>query len=212
MVYFVAALIALAVGGDRFTTHGPASPASSTATRCPAGVPRDKCPPAAFAPLSTPVASSSTPPSGVRSTVTNAGPSFVTTTQLAQIEDEYGLTNIFLDGGTWVIRADGESMTSTATPPAMAPGGPLVAVQACRTSSRCLDPNAPHDLSQFTVLPVPDPNAPLTLLMAAAGRVYFSDPVHGQIFLDLSSLQWREDAGSDRTIWVARPSLGISLP
>ena len=109
------------------------------------------------------------------------------------------------------MTANGESLTSTSTPPAMTPGGPLVAVESCGTNATCLDPNSPHSLSQFTVLGVPDPRTPLTLLGSTAGGVYFSDLVNGQIFLDLSSLQWRADSGSRSSIPVASPSPGISL-
>jgi len=75
-----------------------------------------------------------------------------------------------------------------------------------------LNPDAPHPLSNFIVAPVPDPHAPLTLLAAVAGGVYFSDPVHGQIYLDLSKLQWGEDSGTKSLLSVASPSQGIALP
>jgi len=210
--YVLAAIVVVAAGGALFLKHNGVVHASSSTVTCPPGVPMDKCAPKLVPSTRSGVVPSTTPAAGASSSIVNAGSLFMTATQLTELQNEYGLVNVFRDGNTWVVTGNGESVTSTATPPGMAPGGPLVAVDPCDTNAACLNPDAPHPLSNFIVAPVPDPHAPLTLLAAVAGGVYFSDPVHGQIYLDLSTLGWREDSGAKRPISVARPSKGVALP
>jgi hypothetical protein len=187
--------------------------AEASRSMCPPGVPAAKCNPPPIPgneinPHALPSPSVSPGP-WPNPPVISAGRNFFTATQTNQLLAQYGSIDIVGYGSYWLIVGNGQSTTSSATPPAMARGGPLVAIESCMTTT-CLDPNSPHAPSDFTTVPLPDPNVSISLLSTYGGRLaYLWDGSAGDVILDLQSLKWFHGRLST---FMANPSEFAPLP
>ncbi len=128
------------------------------------------------------------------------GATFFSTTTEQQLAGRFGSIECFRfeNGNTWIIVGDGMSTTSQAN--AGTPGGAMVAVTTCAAGdSTCLDPNASHDFSAFTVSYPPQPDTwPLKLETTFGGRVlYLADANCGLFSFDTASQRWFGHAPSD---------------
>lgn len=165
-------------------------------TGCPPGMPTNKCFPSTSPPTNPDPSPTPNQPQSPwpQSSAVPAGPGFFSTQQLNTLTAQYGLINIFQYGDTWIVIGNGQSTTSTATPPTSTPGGPLVAVEKCTpNASACLSPTTLHNPTEFTEVALPDPNVASISLETVFGNrlISISDgPNLGPITLDLNSLQW----------------------
>lgn len=122
---------------------------------------------------------SQTPP------LVNSGSAMFTSQQQTALADNYGLITTVRYDNRWIVVGNGESADAGATP---TPGGTLLAVETCQgpTMSSCQNPDLPHSLASFTVVPLPSSLSTLTLLAYGGGYLYFAN----NFTLDLTTLKW----------------------
>lgn len=147
------------------------------------------------------------------------GPSFLSSSTESALVADYGMLTIFRYHDWWVVLGNGQNQTSLATPPPMSPGGPLVAVEKCQGVAllACRNPDTPHSLAAFVVVPSPASGTPLAFFGTSAGHLlYFAN----NLTLDLDTLRWyrasvtevAKHPGTFSPLTTAPPRQGIPLP
>jgi len=120
-------------------------------------------------------------------------PGFVPTSQLAALQTEYGIIQVFRLANTWVVIGSGQAATGSTMPPPASPGGPLVAVEPCPPSSTaCLSASMDHPLSDFTEVPLPATNTPIAFEDTFGNHLVIigDGPQYGPIVLNTNNLRW----------------------
>ncbi len=144
------------------------------------------------APLASPHSNHPLPPVASPELI-DAQPGFVPTRQLAALQTEYGIIQIFRLANTWVIIGSGQAATGSTMPPPASPGGPLVAVEYCQPSSMaCLSPSRNHPLAGFTAVPLPATNISIALEDTFGNHLVIigDGPHYGPIVLDTNNRRW----------------------
>lgn len=185
------ALVLIQIHGSHQTSYVNAT---STTQTCLPGIPYQKCHPGPLHPNPHPLPSKPPLKSPTAPALVMATSTFLP--QMSALQQKYGLINVFRLSNTWVIVGSGQALTGPTTPPPAAPGGPLVAVDACHGNgtrfSACLSASSPHLLSDFTVVPLPDNQTPIQLETTfSRNLVMIGDGIHyGPIVLNLTNLHW----------------------
>lgn len=235
-VTVVSAVLAAGLGfGVSGATSGAQATGASTSTttaqpkpQCPNGMPMWKCElqttPQASSSLS-PTNSKSATPSPVavtHTTPTRCGQTFFSATTRAQLTQHFGVGDGCLrpnGSDQWILVYSNMSIGAGPGPLEAAPGGAVVALLDCTSGdTECLDPNATHTFSAFTVYYMPDPQikqadllkSPLSpnthfLTVADCGDYTF-DLLNDQWY-DLNSTEKKELAAGDTL-----PSMSAAAP
>lgn len=146
------------------------------------------------------------------------GAGFLSPSTQSALVANYGMLTIFRYYDWWVVLGSGQNQTSLATPPPITPRGPLVAVEKCHGTNRlaCLNPDTPHSVANFVVVPPPLSSMPIGLFATGARHfLYFSN----NLTLDLDNLSWyhasitalAKDPGAFSPLATASPRHGIPL-
>jgi hypothetical protein len=129
----------------------------------------------------------------------NCGPTFFDAATAAALTTRFGTIDCFRFDGRrkWIVVSDGMETDGDGA----APGGSIVAVEACRgvDTTGCLDPNSEHRFADFTVAYDPDPQAwPARFQTSFNGQLLsISDGPCGLFTLNVDSLKWHGGHESD---------------
>lgn len=154
---------------------------------------------------------------------TECGNTFFSATTRAQLTEHFGMGDGCFrpkDSDQWVLVRSDMSVGTGRTPPPPAPGGAIVAILDCTAGeTTCLDANATHSFSAFTVyyMPYPEitradlvltPHTPIThfLIITDCGQDGFDLLTH-QWYFDLKTTQEKELAAG-----MALPTLPAVAP
>ncbi|HBQ94453.1 MAG: hypothetical protein M1294_03820 [Firmicutes bacterium] len=174
----------MALNGNQSTARAQTAPDA-----CKPGMPDNKCFPQNLKPNPHPLPVPPVTTSIPQVSKVPAGPKFLP--QFSALQQQYGQINVIRVGHTWLLVGYGQSVSGSTFPPPSTPGGPIVAVDRCHRATACLNPNSPHDASQFTVIPLPDPHTPVTLEGIPGNLAIIGDGAHyGPIILDMSNEHW----------------------
>lgn len=192
-----------------------------TSVDCLPGMPAAKCAyiATAQAPPPPPTPSGSPPPLPSIS----CGPNFFSTTTRQMLSARTGDPGVCLrasSGTEWILVASGwvtapqSDASATATPGNASPSGGFVAVDYCAaTDATCLDPNAPHSLTNFhaSYPPTGSDRGPLQWMASVNGianhRIYFSAAGCETFIVDTATLTWYpSDAGHPGPAFLSEPT------
>jgi hypothetical protein len=129
----------------------------------------------------------------------NCGPGFFDSTTATAVARRFGTIDCFRFDGRrkWIVVSDGMETDGDGG----APGGSIVAVEACNgvDATSCLDPETEHSFSDFTVAYDPDPRAwPAHFQTSFNGQLLsISDGPCGLFTLNVDSLKWHGGHQSD---------------
>jgi hypothetical protein len=157
---------------------------------CWTGVPVFKCDlsGADAGPGNSPIDVAEPPPYYPSSALTDCGTSFFDSSTSASLSSRFGAIDCFRFGShdQWIVLGDGETDSGSA------PGGAIVAIESCGGQTACVDPQAQHSFSGFTVYYPPDPGDwPLRLQTTLGDRLlYFADASCGVFTFDVQGLKW----------------------
>jgi hypothetical protein len=193
----ISALVLLVLGASLWlslTVSTGSSLGAAGLANCPRGIPAQKCNPSpdqVKSSTSVPVQPIPVPPPFFPSpTQERCGSSFLSATDSASLQQEFGQIECFMFSGgeTWVIVGTG--LAPGATEPI---AGNMIAVDRCSSAdTKCLDPNEAHAFSSFSVYYPPDAaSSPLEVEQTFGGRLLdVSDAYCGQYAFDISTGEW----------------------
>ena len=146
------------------TAPKQAASGASISAGCPKGEPVQKClykRPANFKPVTVPPITS--PPNVVTLPASgnqdDCGALFLSASETSLLQEQFGSIECyrFANTRTWVLVGNGITTTGPSPSPPT-PGGPVVGLDACAPGdSTCMNADAPHPLSDFTLYYPPGP-------------------------------------------------------
>ena len=216
-------VVALGVLALATAPRQPASGASISAS-CPKFEPVQKClykVPANFKPVTGPPITSppNYSPLQPSQNYVSCGALFLSASETSLLEEQFGSIGCsrFTGSRTWMLIGRGESTTAPAPVPAT-PGGSVVALDTCASGdSACMDANAPHPLSDFTLYYPPGPitRAGLSMQVAYADRLLvFAGFQCGMITFDIQTRTWLSPKASLHALLAGTkvPTLAAPAP
>jgi hypothetical protein len=122
--------------------------------------------------------------------VTACGRDFFSRSRVNEVTRRFGMASCFRLAGSykWIVVSTGIQDSGTAPPP----GGAIVATANCGRHASCLNPNAAHRFSAFTVSRFPTPRGPMKLQTTFGNRLLLlAGACHLYVF-DIRTLHWYE--------------------
>ena len=200
------------------TAPRQAASGASISASCPKDEPVQKClykVPANSKPVTGPPITSppDVPPLPPSPNIVNCGQYFLSGSELALLQKQFGLVGCFQFMGqrTWVLWGNGESQV--APPVVPSPGGVVVALDTCAAGDQtCMNANAPHPLSAWTLYYPPGPISmgSVNLQRTIGGRLLFMTGMCG--VFDIVEHVWIADKSNANLDAYLQGSKVATLP